>query len=231
MRVREVSQQTPLRLETLEPLVAQLEARVEMPLTVTQITSGDWVVLKIDTENLCRGVADRLRGYQNVAQAEVIGEALGFIRTFLLVFAFIAVFVGAFIIFNTFSILVAQRSRELAMLRALGAGRRQVQQRAVDDLLGLCRRRGGVELIAGDQHDIHLVLGGQTRDLGEHGAVAAIELPTGSASTTWVSFAVSLNRRPLPLIVPPVPDDITNAPSVPNPARARRADRGRGWWR
>ena len=57
-----------------------------------------------------------------------IGEALGFINTFLLIFAGIALFVGAFLIINTFSILVAQRSRELAMLRALGAGRRQVSR-------------------------------------------------------------------------------------------------------
>ena len=41
-------------------------------------------------------------------------------------FAAIAVFVGSFIIYNTFSILVAQRTRELAMLRAIGARRRQV---------------------------------------------------------------------------------------------------------
>ena len=44
----------------------------------------------------------------------------------LLAFAFIAVLVGAFLIFNTFSITVAQRSRELALLRTLGATRRQV---------------------------------------------------------------------------------------------------------
>ena len=50
-------------------------------------------------------------------------EALGFFRTALLVFAFIALFVGAFIIFNTFSIIVAQRTRELALLRAIGASR------------------------------------------------------------------------------------------------------------
>jgi putative ABC transport system permease protein len=53
-------------------------------------------------------------------------EGLGFFRTALLVFAFVALFVGSFIIFNTFSIIVAQRTRELALLRALGASRRQV---------------------------------------------------------------------------------------------------------
>ncbi|WP_270886771.1 ABC transporter permease [Pedococcus sp. 5OH_020] len=55
-----------------------------------------------------------------------INKALSFINVFLLIFAGIALFVGSFLIINTFSILVAQRSRELAMLRALGAGRRQV---------------------------------------------------------------------------------------------------------
>ena len=43
-------------------------------------------------------------------------DGLGFFNTFLLVFAFIALFVGSFIIYNTFSIIVAQRSRELALL-------------------------------------------------------------------------------------------------------------------
>lgn len=53
-------------------------------------------------------------------------QAISFITTFLLIFAGIALVVGAFLIVNTFSILVAQRSRELALLRALGASKRQV---------------------------------------------------------------------------------------------------------
>ncbi len=53
-------------------------------------------------------------------------EAVSFLTTFLLIFAGIALVVGAFLIVNTFSILVAQRSRELALLRALGASQRQV---------------------------------------------------------------------------------------------------------
>ncbi|MEZ0580635.1 ABC transporter permease [Nocardioides sp. MH1] len=54
------------------------------------------------------------------------GTFLNVINIFLLVFAVIAVIVGAFIIVNTFTILVAQRTRELALLRALGASRGQV---------------------------------------------------------------------------------------------------------
>ncbi|KAA0235272.1 MAG: FtsX-like permease family protein [Actinobacteria bacterium] len=55
-----------------------------------------------------------------------VQEGLSFFNTFLLVFAGIALFVGSFIIYNTFNILVAQRTGELGLLRALGASRRQV---------------------------------------------------------------------------------------------------------
>ncbi|HUW15478.1 MAG TPA: FtsX-like permease family protein, partial [Actinomycetes bacterium] len=58
--------------------------------------------------------------------AAALTEGLAFINIFLLVFAGIALFVGTFIILNTFSMLVAQRARELALLRAMGATRRQV---------------------------------------------------------------------------------------------------------
>src|SRR5580693_8403252 len=55
-----------------------------------------------------------------------VNQALSFFSTALLVFAFISLFVGGFTIFNTFSITVGQRTRELALLRIVGASRRQV---------------------------------------------------------------------------------------------------------
>jgi putative ABC transport system permease protein len=61
----------------------------------------------------------------NELSSAVDGQ-LSFISTALLIFAFIALFVGAFTIFNTFSITVGQRTRELALLRVVGASRRQV---------------------------------------------------------------------------------------------------------
>ncbi|MEO3929848.1 ABC transporter permease [Micromonosporaceae bacterium B7E4] len=53
-------------------------------------------------------------------------EGLAFFNNILLGFAGVALFVGIFLILNTFSIIVAQRTKELALLRAIGAGRRQV---------------------------------------------------------------------------------------------------------
>jgi putative ABC transport system permease protein len=61
-----------------------------------------------------------------VEQADALKENLSFFNTFLLIFALIALFVGAFIIYNTFSITVAQRTRELGLMRALGASGGQV---------------------------------------------------------------------------------------------------------
>src|SRR5204862_3062877 len=58
-----------------------------------------------------------------------------FLTTILVAFGFIALFVGGFIIFNTFSITVAQRTREFAMLRTLGASRRQVLLSVVAEAL------------------------------------------------------------------------------------------------
>lgn len=59
-------------------------------------------------------------------QAQAISSSMSSMKQGLLVFAGIALFVGTFIIANTFTMLVAQRTRELALLRAVGASRRQV---------------------------------------------------------------------------------------------------------
>jgi putative ABC transport system permease protein len=61
-------------------------------------------------------------------ESREIAEFTSFIRYFLLAFGFVALFVGAFVIFNTMSITVAQRTRELATLRTIGASRPQIRR-------------------------------------------------------------------------------------------------------
>jgi putative ABC transport system permease protein len=60
------------------------------------------------------------------SDAEDTDEFISFLQTFLLVFAGVALFVGAFVIANSLSITIAQRTREFATLRTIGASRRQV---------------------------------------------------------------------------------------------------------
>jgi len=75
-----------------------------------------------------------------------VRDALSFFDTFLLVFALIAMFVGSFLIFNTFSIVVAQRLRELALLRAVGASRGQVMRSVLGEslLIGFLASAAGI---------------------------------------------------------------------------------------
>lgn len=58
---------------------------------------------------------------------EQVGQIIGFITQLVQIFGWVALFVAAFIIYNTFSIVVAQRMRELALLRAVGASRNQIR--------------------------------------------------------------------------------------------------------
>jgi putative ABC transport system permease protein len=68
---------------------------------------------------------------QAAADAKDAQDGIALFRSFLLAFGGVALFVGAFVIFNTLSITVAQRTRELATLRTLGASRRQVLRSVV----------------------------------------------------------------------------------------------------
>jgi putative ABC transport system permease protein len=81
-------------------------------------------------------------------QTSTISNALGFFNIALLVFAFIALFVGAFTIVNTFSITVGQRTKELALLRIVGASRGQVFRSVLSEaaLVGLLASLVGLGL-------------------------------------------------------------------------------------
>jgi putative ABC transport system permease protein len=88
--------------------------------------SADTLVTRIQGAIRTPGI-EVVSGVSVTAEGEqTVHQALQFIGDFLLAFGFIALFVGAFVIFNTFAMVVAQRQRELALLRAVGASRRQV---------------------------------------------------------------------------------------------------------
>ncbi|WBO67764.1 ABC transporter permease [Streptomyces camelliae] len=78
-------------------------------------------------------------GEQAKSAAAALGPFLDVIKYVMLGFAGVALLVGVFLIVNTFSMLIAQRTRELGLLRALGADRRQVRRSVLTEalLLGL----------------------------------------------------------------------------------------------
>ena len=76
-------------------------------------------------------------------------EGLGFFNNILLGFAGVALFVGVFLILNTFSIIVAQRTRELALMRAMGASRRQVITSVLVEAVVIGLLAAGLGLAAG----------------------------------------------------------------------------------
>ncbi|MFF1296778.1 MULTISPECIES: ABC transporter permease [unclassified Streptomyces] len=82
-------------------------------------------------------------------QAEMISASMAGLKQGLLVFAGIALFVGTFIIANTFTMLVAQRTRELALLRAVGASRRQVTRSVLIEAFVVGTIAGVTGLVAG----------------------------------------------------------------------------------
>jgi putative ABC transport system permease protein len=83
--------------------------------------------LKLAIQRAVPASLEALTGEENAAEeSQGFKEGFGIISSALLGFGLIALFVGGFIIFNTFSITVAQRTREFGMLRTLGAHRRQV---------------------------------------------------------------------------------------------------------
>ncbi|MBU9943118.1 MAG: FtsX-like permease family protein [Dermatophilaceae bacterium] len=145
--------------------------------------------------------------------ASRIQEALGFINNFLLVFAAVALFVGTFLIVNTFSILVAQRSRELALFRAIGASRSQVTQSVLLEALVIGFVGSAVGLALGFvlAWGIAQVFGSVGLDLGDTPLVFQLR-------TALVAFAVGILVTVFAALLP-----ARRAGSVP-PVAAMRDD-------
>jgi putative ABC transport system permease protein len=146
-----------------ESLVQRLEG--SLPADVDAITAAAW--------------AD-----ETVAQ---IDEALGFFTFVFGAFALVALFVGGFIIVNTFSITVLQRTREFALLRSLGASRRQI----VGSVIGEAVLVGIVAAVVGIAAGLGLATG-----LSAMLSLFGMDMPSGALvlapRTIVVSFAAGI---------------------------------------
>jgi putative ABC transport system permease protein len=130
---------------------------------------------------------------QAAADAKDTNVIVNAIRYFLLGFGGIALFVGAFVIFNTLSITVAQRTREFATLRTLGASRKQVMRSVVIEGLVIGLLASVIGLFAGfGLAKLLTALGG---DLPEAGMVFALR-------TVLISLALGTVITVLASVVP-----------------------------
>ena len=149
-----------------------------------------------------------LTGTQQAAQQTSNFEAnLGFLQTFLLVFAYVALFVGAFIIFNTFSITVAQRTREFGLLRALGATRHQIMNSVMAEsvVLGLAGSAVGLGLGLVAAPGLDQLLKAFGVDLPDTGIVVAartvvVSMVVGTTVSVLASLAPTLRSTRVPPI-------------------------------
>ncbi len=125
----------------------------------------------------------------------VIRDALSFIQYFLVAFGLIALLVGTFIIANTFSMIVAQRMREFALLRALGMSRKQLTASVVFEAivvglfgsaLGVLGGMGLVAIISAVLNNFGMPMGGS---LGLTPAAVITALVLGTVVTVISAWA------------------------------------------
>jgi putative ABC transport system permease protein len=110
---------TAQRIFAREGKLDEIAVAAKPGVTETQLATDLRTALPANTQ--VRTAADQAKD-----DASDTNEFISFLRTFLLSFGGIALFVGAFVIANSLSITIAQRTRELATLRTVGASRRQV---------------------------------------------------------------------------------------------------------
>jgi putative ABC transport system permease protein len=191
--ITKLGDQKSLGIVSMDMPLAEVQKIAKRPGQITEIAvaaeSGVTPEqLKGNVSRALGGTAEVRTGQEQADKSAAdISESLGFLTVALLVFAGVAVLVGAFLIFNTFAVTVAQRSREFALLRTLGASRRQVLNSVIVETLVI----GFVASVLG-------ILGGLVIAPGLRGllASAGIELPsTGTViapRTIIVGLAVGM---------------------------------------
>jgi putative ABC transport system permease protein len=138
---------------------------------------------------------------------DTVHQALSLIDVFLLAFAYIALFVGSFVIFNTFSIIVAQRMRELALLRAVGASRVQVMGTVLGEsaVIGVLASAAGVAAGIGLAIVLKAGLAGLGFDLPATGLVVNLRtVLVGLAVGTLITVMSAISPAVRAARIPPV---------------------------
>ena len=129
--------------------------------------------------------------------SDAVKEDLKFVGILFMIFAGIALFVGGFIIWNTFTMIVTQRSREIALLRAIGATRRQVLRSLLLEavMLGSVASAIGIGLGLGVAKGLNVLMG-----------FVGFSLPSTSLQleprTIWVSLLVGTLVTVVAALVP-----------------------------
>ena len=138
---------------------------------------------------------------------QTVHQAMGMFSTILLTFGFIALFVGAFVIFNTFSIVVAQRLRELALFRAVGASRRQVLAEVIGEsaVIGLIASAAGVAAGVGLAAALKAALAAFGMDLPASGLIVSPRtVLVGLAAGTLITVVSAIAPARRAASIPPV---------------------------
>jgi putative ABC transport system permease protein len=156
--------------------------------------------------------------------SDSIAEGFAFVTILLSVFAGVALFVGSFIIWNTFTMIVSQRSREIALLRAVGATRRQVMRSLLAEATLVGLGASALGLLAGI---------GVAKGLASLMGAIGFSLPsTGSQlepRTIWVALIVGTVVTVVAALVParratkvlPIEALRDSAPGASKPSRRR----------
>lgn len=196
----------------------------EIDMTAAPGVTPDQLRSRVD-DALPASVTVRTSKQQASKQAKDIKDAFKFLSTALLAFGGIALFVGAFMIANTFSITVAQRTREFAMLRTLGASRRQVLGSVVFEAIVIGLIGSLLGLLAGL---------GLAPALNEAFKAFGAELPQGGTTLQTRTIVVALITGTLVTLVASLTPAI-RATRVPPLAALREgalppsASRGKRW--
>ncbi|HEX7189663.1 MAG TPA: FtsX-like permease family protein [Actinomycetes bacterium] len=180
--------------------------------TTLEVTAEDGVAPDQLRRSVAATLPDGLEAVTGEQAADesiaAVRKAVRFIPMALMAFVAVSLFVAAFLIVNTFSMLVSQRSREFGLLRAVGATSRQVFAIVVGEAIavGLLASAAGLGLGIGAAHALHALLPALGIALPDaaiqvRGTVAVVSLATGTLVTLLAALVPAARAGRVPPVV------------------------------